>query len=233
MSEKFYKLSQDIAARKDLRASDKIVLAVIVDFLGKNDKCWPGKITLMQKTGLSGQTVCDAIGRLETAGVLQVDRCGKGKSNHYQTSPEIRPESSPESRPVQKLDQSKNQTTTSPEIRPEVVKKLDTNQTKTNQTTSVANTPFAFILKDSTSWTLPQAKFDEYQKTYPTMNIEFQFRKAAQWLNDNPAKRKTAKGMTRFLGGWLGRNKTDVTQPEHPTHECTEEEAEELMKECY
>lgn len=232
MSELFYKLPQDIAARKDLRASDKIVFAVIVDCLGKNDKCWPGKLTLMQKTGLSGQTVCDAIGRLETAGVLQVDRRGKGKSNHYQTSPEIRPESSPESRPVQKVDQSKNQTTTSPESRPEVVQKLDTNQTKTNQT-NVVNTSFAFALKSGNFWTLPQAKFDEYQKTYPKMDIEFQFRKAAQWLLDHPTKKKTARGMPAFLGGWLGRNKTDAVGPEYATHECTEEEAELLAAECY
>jgi len=50
MTDKFYKLPQSITARKDLKASDKIVYAVIVDHLGDNDKCWPGVQTLMSKT---------------------------------------------------------------------------------------------------------------------------------------------------------------------------------------
>lgn len=118
---KFYKLPQELTARKDLKPSDKIVYAVIADHLGENPHCWPGKLTIMKKTGLSSQTVLDAICRLEKLGYLAVDRRGNGKSNHYKTSPETRP--------VQKLDQSKNQTTASPETRPEPVQKLDHNQT--------------------------------------------------------------------------------------------------------
>lgn len=125
MSLEFYKMPKDIAARKDLQASDKLVYAVILNSIGDKGYSWIGKIKIVEYTGLAGQTVLDSIKRLELAGLLIVDRRGIGKSNYYQTSPEIRP--------VQKLDQ------TSPEIRPEPVQKLDTkrkNYKRTNKKTS-------------------------------------------------------------------------------------------------
>jgi hypothetical protein len=37
------------------------------------------------------------------------------------------------------------------------------------------------------------------------MDLDAQLRLAGQWLKDNPAKRKTEKGMHRFLFAWLER----------------------------
>ena len=119
--EKFYKLFVKITKRKDLTSSAKIVWAIITDHIGVNSYSWPGISTLMREAGLARQTVLDAIQSLEDVGLLDVLRRGIGKSNHYKTSLETRP--------VQKLDQSKNQTGGSLETRPEPVQKLDCNQT--------------------------------------------------------------------------------------------------------
>ncbi len=40
---------------------------------------------------------------------------------------------------------------------------------------------------------------------YPTLDIPTEYRRAAAWLADNPTKRKTARGMPKFIGGWLAR----------------------------
>lgn len=118
---KFYKLPQDIAARKELQATDKIVYAVIVDFIGGNETGWPGKRCLMKKTGLADKTVCDSIKRLELSGLLIVERRGNGKSNHYKTGSE--------SEPVQKLNRFKTHTVGGSESEPEAVQPLNPNQT--------------------------------------------------------------------------------------------------------
>ena len=55
---------------------------------------------------------------------------------------------------------------------------------------------------------------DEYREAYPEIDVEAQLRKSAQWLTDNPAKRKTANGMLRFLNGWLGRVKPSKPKSE-------------------
>lgn len=37
------------------------------------------------------------------------------------------------------------------------------------------------------------------------------------WLIGNPSKRKTKKGMPRFITGWLGRDKKTTDTPPTPT----------------
>lgn len=56
------------------------------------------------------------------------------------------------------------------------------------------------------SWTLPKAKFAEYVESYPGLDIRTEMVRARQWVRDNPTRRKTAKGMTKFLNGWLDRS---------------------------
>jgi hypothetical protein len=55
------------------------------------------------------------------------------------------------------------------------------------------------------AWRLTASKVAEYQESFPGMDILAEARKALQWIRDNPEKRKTAKGLPRFLGSWLTR----------------------------
>ena len=133
MTEKFFKLPQDIAARRDLLASDKLVYAVILDCSRDKGICWPSKRYLSRRTGLSGQAVLNATARLEKAKVLLVERRENGKSNYYKTGQQIRP--------VNGLDRSKSYTTGGQRNRPEAVNGLDPN--KTDQLNQTENFPFS------------------------------------------------------------------------------------------
>lgn len=55
------------------------------------------------------------------------------------------------------------------------------------------------------TWELTEDKVVEYEATYKTVNVREEVVRARQWLIDNPSKMKTARGMTRFLNGWLSR----------------------------
>jgi hypothetical protein len=55
-------------------------------------------------------------------------------------------------------------------------------------------------------WMLPQPKLDEWTACFPALDVLGEVRKARQLLVDNPGRRKTAKGMTRFVFGWLERS---------------------------
>ncbi len=59
--------------------------------------------------------------------------------------------------------------------------------------------------KQPLTWGLTEAKLAEYRSTFPSVDVEAEARKAAQWLVDNPSRRKTAKGMPKFLFGWFER----------------------------
>lgn len=54
-------------------------------------------------------------------------------------------------------------------------------------------------------WALRESKVAEYESAFPGIDVRAECRKALQWVLDNPGKRKTPKGMPRFLGLWLGR----------------------------
>ena len=62
------------------------------------------------------------------------------------------------------------------------------------------------ITGENHEWPLASAKLAEYRETYPHLDIEAEMRRARQWCVDNPAKRKTGRGMTKFLFSWLDRS---------------------------
>jgi hypothetical protein len=60
-----------------------------------------------------------------------------------------------------------------------------------------------FSVHDGGIWPLTQAKIDQYESTFPTLDVMASCRVARQWLIDNPTKRKTTRGMPAFLSKWL------------------------------
>jgi len=68
-------------------------------------------------------------------------------------------------------------------------------------------TNITFPLKDGGEYLLTAAKLAEYQSNFPLMDVEQELRIARQWLLDNPERRKTERGMLRFLTGWLIRTR--------------------------
>jgi len=76
-----------------------------------------------------------------------------------------------------------------------------------------------------TVWNLTASKLAEYRTCYPGLDALAEVRKALQWLRDNPSRRKTPRGMTRFLGSWLGRaqNRSPGKGPPPPLRETPAE----------
>ena len=153
----FYKLNQELAARKDLNGSDKVLFAVIADRVGKNGKCWPGTRKLAENTGLNRETVIKATKRLESAGLLIVERRKNGQGNHYRTSLE----SGRKTQPVGKPNRSENPTTTGRKTQPEAVGKPNHNQT--DQLTRPK-----YVRRKKTATPNPQVKefIDWFSQTY-------------------------------------------------------------------
>ena len=72
------------------------------------------------------------------------------------------------------------------------------------------------------SWNLTENKIAEYRESFPSLDILSEAKKSLQWIRDNPDRKKTARGMPRFLGSWLGRandrsNGSKVQQPSRAT----------------
>ena len=67
-----------------------------------------------------------------------------------------------------------------------------------------------FPLKDGSDYVPPATLLEALESAYGFQNVYFQLPAAYVWLLANPKKRKTRKGMPRFLNAWMARSKPDV-----------------------
>lgn len=63
----------------------------------------------------------------------------------------------------------------------------------------------ALILNDGSEWRPTEALFAEYVRLYPNVDVKQQFNEMRCWCISRPEKRKTRRGITRFVNGWLSR----------------------------
>lgn len=61
------------------------------------------------------------------------------------------------------------------------------------------------ILNDKTLHSVYQQEIDRWAELYPAVDVTQELRKMAGWLESNPSRRKTAKGINKFINGWLAR----------------------------
>lgn len=60
-------------------------------------------------------------------------------------------------------------------------------------------------LNDKTEYPFYQSDIDEYSKLYPAVDVLQEFRKMKGWCMDNPTRRKTKRGIRKFVNSWLSR----------------------------
>lgn len=63
----------------------------------------------------------------------------------------------------------------------------------------------SLTLNDKSEYLIYQKDIDEWKEIYPNVDIEQQLRCMKGWLNANPTRRKTSKGILRFINAWLAR----------------------------
>lgn len=60
-------------------------------------------------------------------------------------------------------------------------------------------------LVDKTDYDVPLSKIEEWKEAYPAVDIEPELKKMSAWLNANPSRKKTRRGINRFINTWLSR----------------------------
>lgn len=60
-------------------------------------------------------------------------------------------------------------------------------------------------LNDKTFYDVPLEKIDEWKDAFPAVNVEEQLKRMVVWCNANPTRKKTRRGIERFIANWLSR----------------------------
>ena len=97
------------------------------------------------------------------------------------------------------------------EIEKEIEKEIDNNiynaqsDKITHEPTSIEPSIITITLNDKSEYPIYQSMIDEWNELYPNVDVLQELRKMKGWSNANPAKRKTKKGIQRFINAWLAR----------------------------
>lgn len=60
-------------------------------------------------------------------------------------------------------------------------------------------------LNDKSLYDVPVDKIALWKETYQAVDVEQELRRMIAWLDSNPTKRKTRRGIERFINNWLAR----------------------------
>lgn len=60
-------------------------------------------------------------------------------------------------------------------------------------------------LNDKTYYDVPLSDIELWKDTYPAVDVEGELKRMIAWLESNPTKKKTRRGITRFINSWLSR----------------------------
>ena len=60
-------------------------------------------------------------------------------------------------------------------------------------------------LNDKTYYDVPLSDIGLWKDTYPAVDVEGELKRMIAWLESNPTKKKTRRGITRFINSWLSR----------------------------
>lgn len=60
-------------------------------------------------------------------------------------------------------------------------------------------------LVDKSLYNVSMDKITLWRETYPAVDVEQELRRMIAWLDSNPTKRKTRRGIERFINSWLSR----------------------------
>lgn len=64
-------------------------------------------------------------------------------------------------------------------------------------------------LNDKTSYDVPLDKIAVWKDAYPAVDVEQELKRMAAWLDSNPTRRKTRRGITKFINTWLSREQDE------------------------
>lgn len=163
---------------------------------------------LAEETGLTNDEVRTAISHLIHTGEVT-----KRSTNRYTVFTVVNyalyqdiPEQSPSSpQPIPKLFPTIEQR--NKETKEQDLRNIKNDISCSELEPDSAPTPSGILLPlvDKSFYDVPLDKIALWRETYPAVDVEQELRRMIAWLDSNPTKRKTRRGIERFINNWLAR----------------------------
>ncbi len=161
---------------------------------------------LSKETGLTKREIRIAISHLKTTGELTVETTNKYSVFTVQNYDLYQSFDIQSDTQETKKRHHNDSTTTTIDIKYKGNKGIKNNNI-CSEPGKPAPTPSGILLplNDKSFYDVPQDKIALWRATYPAVDVEQELRRMVAWLDSNPTKRKTRRGIERFINSWLAR----------------------------
>lgn len=88
-----------------------------------------------------------------------------------------------------------------------------------NEQSKVKESKYLLLLNDGTYYEVLNEDIELWKQAYPKVDIENQLMQMRSWCDANPQKRKTKRGIKKFITSWLARtngNSKEVKRYDYP-----------------
>ena len=199
---------QEVTRDNRISMSAKGLYAYLSSYCGVSDECFPSVETITKELGITKDTFYRHINVLIAAGVVkkvQENNGGKFGRNIYKLTHEVEIQSFPfPKKSVSKKSLSKNPEANNNNINNNNINNNNNNIIGTEPGNPAPNQSGILLpLNDKSFYDVPLDDITMWRETFPAVDVEFELGKMKAWLVSNPTKRKTRRGITRFINTWL------------------------------
>lgn len=202
---------QDVTRNRNISAAAKGLYAYLSAYCGGSDECYPSVETITKEMGMVKDTFYRHINALVAAGVVEkrqiVNDNGKFGRTVYRLTHEVI---------ITDYPITKNRDTVNRETYNLETKNNNTKNNNNNNNINIivcseseksAPNPsgILFPLNDKSFYDVPLEKITLWKEAYPAVDVEQELKRMIAWLDSNPTRRKTRRGITKFINNWLSR----------------------------
>lgn len=209
---------QDITRDSKITMATKGLYAYLSSFCGVSDEYYPGVETITKELGITKDTFYKHVNVLVAAGIVEKKQevvNGRFGKTFYKLKHKVEiiglSEKEKSSFPC-----SKNEDTDKPETAHKETNNnnINNNSINNNNNNTICPEPdkptpnpsgIEIPLNDKSKYDVPLEDIALWEETYPAVDVKGELKRMIAWLDSNPTKRKTRRGVKKFINGWLAR----------------------------
>lgn len=207
---------QEVMRNENISVEAKAIYAYLSSIAGVGSTCYPSVDTMCRDLRMSRNRLSKHLNQLIALGVVEKTRVKAGNilgGNLYKVTHEIAI-SEDMKRIFEALENEalenealENDTTNNNSINNNNINNNSINTFSPEPDKSApVGSGILLPLVDKTMYDVPVDKIKEWKQAFPGVDVEQELRKMITWLNSNPTRGKTRRGIARFINSWLERS---------------------------
>ncbi len=205
---------QDVTRNKNLSAAAKGLYAYLSAFCGTSDECYPSVETITSEMAMGKDTFYRHVNALVAAGVVEkcqvIGNDGKFGRTLYRLTHEVNISEKPDFPFPQNRDTVEPETDGRETInnnlkKEQYIKKNNADVCPEPEISAPDRSGILLPLVDKSEYDVPLSKIEQWQRAYPAVDIRQELLRMFSWLNANPKRKKTRRGIDRFITTWLSK----------------------------